>query len=81
MHTEEFYSAKKTYEMKVPFVKKLLGYCPWCCRYFKYGIKFHRRGSQYIDERNNWMTGCKECRDNDDEYFADLWEQFHSGLL
>jgi hypothetical protein len=33
-----------------------------------------------VDERNNWMTACEDCRDDDYEYFADLWNTYYSSI-
>lgn len=80
MDCEFIKEARKKYKIKVPLWKKILGYCPWCCRYFRYGVRFHRRHTSYVDERNNWMTACSECRYNDDEYYDDLWNQYYSSI-
>lgn len=77
---KEHKEAKKKYCIKRKWWQVLLGYCPWCCRYFRYKVKTIRRNCQYVDERNNWMTACEECRDNDYEYFADLWNTYYSSI-
>lgn len=75
---KEYKKDKKKFVIKRNWWQTLLGYCPWCCRYFKYNIKCVRRNSQYNDPRNNWITACKQCREEDDEYFKDLWQQYYS---
>lgn len=78
---KEYKKSQKKYRLKIKWWQKIFGYCPWCCRYLRYNIKTVRRNSQYHDPRNNWITGCWECRENDFEYFNDLWNQYYSDCL
>lgn len=78
---KEYVDAKYKYAVKLPWYKKILGYCPWCKRYFRYEVKTERRNSAYVDEASNWITACKSCRELDEEYFASLWEDYYGGLL
>lgn len=78
---KEYIENKKKYALKRKWWQILLGYCPWCCRYFRYNIRTVRRNTQYCDPRNNWITACKECRENDYEYFAELWNDYYSDCL
>ena len=61
-------------------IKKLLGYCPCCERYFRWPVTTQRRNTQYIEESANWLTACKACHEEDDAYFADLWDQYYSSI-
>ena len=72
--------AAKKYEQHRNIFKKLFGYCPCCNRYFKYPIKTMRRNTQYCDEASNWLTACKDCHEEDEAYFDDLWNQYYSSI-
>lgn len=73
-------SAKK-YRTRIPWWKRLFGYCPWCNRYFRHKVKTERRNTQYEEESSNWITACEECRYNDFEYFSELWEYYWNSRL
>ena len=62
------------------FIYKVLGYCPVCERNFRWPVKIHRRHSRYIEHHLNFLCACKECIERDDEYFDDLWNQYHSSI-
>ena len=61
-------------------IKRLLGYCPCCERYFRWPVTTKRRNTQYVEESANYLTACKECHKLDDEYFDDLWNQYYSSI-
>ena len=76
-----YMAAQKMYSEYRNIFKKLLGYCPCCERYFRYNIKTHRRNTAYCEESKNWLTACKECIEEDRYYFAELWNDYYSGIL
>ena len=76
----EYAEAKKKYRRHRSLVEKLFGYCPCCERWFRYSVKTKRRASAYCEEAKNWLTACKECHEEDDAYFADLWDQYYSSI-
>ncbi len=76
----EYKEHVKSHTVYIPWHKKLLGYCPCCGKYFKYGIRTVRRITSYAEESNNWLTSCKKCRMEDFEYFAELLNNFHSDI-
>lgn len=78
---KQYKKDKKKYATKRPLFEILLGYCPWCERYFRYGVKTVRRNTAYVSDAANWITACKECREDDYEYYAELWNDYYSGLL
>ena len=78
---KEYNKDKKRYKAKRKWWQVITGYCPWCERYFRHRVITTRRNTAYVDVASNWMTGCKECRKEDDEYFAELWNDYYSGLL
>lgn len=77
---KEYRKDKKKYATKRTWWQILLGYCPWCGRYFRYSVKTSRRNTSYVDDASNWITGCKECREDDYEYFAELWNDYYSSI-
>lgn len=77
---KQYRAAAKHYQTYRNIFKRLLGYCPCCETYFKYGVKTERRHTQYWDEASNWLTACKDCHEEDDVYFDDLWGQYYSSI-
>lgn len=71
----------KKYRTKRNWFQVLFGYCPWCCRYFRYGVRTRRRNTAYYDEENNYITACAECRDEDWAYFKERWDEYNSMRL
>lgn len=76
----KYLDAKNKYKHPRSLFEKIFGYCPCCERYFRFGVKTQRRASAYCDESENWLTACKECHEQDDAYFADLWDQYYSSI-
>lgn len=76
----EYKAAKKKYTRSRTVFEKLLGWCPCCGKYFKWPVKTMRRATRYVNEADNWLTACKKCQDEDDAYFADLWNQYYSSI-
>jgi hypothetical protein len=72
---------EKQYREKRPWWKVILGYCPYCGRYFKWRITTERRLTQYCDEKQNYMTACKECHADDNDYYEELWREYNAGRL
>lgn len=77
---KEYKKDKKKYATKRTLWQIIFGYCPWCERYFRYSIKTVRRNTSYIDDATNWITACKECREDDYEYCAELWNDYYSSI-
>lgn len=75
-----FNAAKKKYTTKRTLWQIIFGYCPWCERWFRWSVKTERRHTQYCEESSNWLTACKECREEDDAYYDDLWDQYYSSI-
>lgn len=59
--------------------QKLFGYCPCCEKWFR-RVRTLRQATQYIDDDQNWFTGCKKCDEQNDEYWADMWEQYYGSI-
>jgi hypothetical protein len=79
-YTKQYKAVKKKYKTYRTIFQKLFGYCPCCERYFRWQVKTQRRNTAYCDESQNWLTACNECQRQDEEYFADLWEQYYSSI-
>lgn len=77
---KEYKKDKKKYATKRTLWQILFGYCPWCERYFRYNIKTVRRNTSYIDDATNWITACKDCREEDYVYYAELWNDYYSSI-
>lgn len=76
----DYKARQKKYKKHRTLSKKILGYCPWCERYFRYRVKTEIRNTAYCEEASNWITACKECREEDYAYYADLWEQYYGSI-
>jgi cytochrome c553 len=77
---KKYRAAKRKYQQHRNIFKKLLGYCPCCNRYLRYPVTTERRNTAYVEEASNWLTACNNCHDEDEAYFADLWDQYYSSI-
>lgn len=64
---------------KRTLIQKLLGFCPQCGRYFL-KVRTTRQNTAYVDDKLNFFTGCKKCEEANDEYWADMWEQYYGSI-
>ena len=78
--SKKYHADAKRYRHYRNIFKMLLGYCPCCERYLRFPVTTERRHTQYCEEASNWLTACKECHDEDDAYFDDLWNQYYSSI-
>lgn len=81
LYLKEENKRKKQYRTKLPWWKWLLGYCPWCGHYFRWPVTVRPRHTQYCDEKSNYMTSCRECHEEDNAYFDELWREYNAGRL
>ena len=49
------------------FIQKILGFCPQCGKYFR-KVRTARQNTAYVDDTQNFFTGCKKCEEANDEY-------------
>ncbi len=81
--TTEARCMKMTMEKRIMdkrnWFQKLFGYCPCCGKWLR-RIKTVRQATQYVDDTQNWFTGCKKCDRENDEYWADMWEQYYGSI-
>ena len=40
-----------------------------------------RQNTKYVEEESNWNTLCEDCQIKVDEYWADMWADYYSGIL
>lgn len=59
--------------------QKIFGYCPCCGKWFQI-VKTERRLTRYVDDADNWLTGCQKCQDSDDEYWYAMWEDYYGSI-
>ena len=78
--TQKYRVTEKRHQTHRNIFQKLLGYCPCCERYFRWRITTQRRNTQYVEESANWLTACKDCHNEDDAYFDDLWQSYYSSI-
>lgn len=64
----------------IRLLKNPLGKCPCCGRYFVYPCREHRN-TAYVDSESNYMYACKDCHEQDDEYYQELWNDYYSSRL
>lgn len=72
---------EKQYREKRSLCKVLFGYCPCCDRYFRWPVTTTRRHTAYCEEANNYMTSCRECHEEDNAYYDELWKDYYAGRL
>lgn len=40
-------------------------------------VSEHRRLTQYADDTKNWLTCCKDCIAQDNEYYQAMWKDYY----
>lgn len=65
-----------------PYMVKaiLTGRCPHCGRYFSFP-KITEQNTRYHDEYSNYFCGCKDCEEENDMYWEDMWRDYWSSVL
>ena len=66
----------KWYEVIFNFIKKIFGYCE-IHGWFMYPKKF-RANTSYENDSLNFEVGCKFCKEESDEYWNSMWEDYNS---
>ena len=54
--------------------------CP-CCGDCSGTVERRRRNTAYVDDECNFLNSCQECKDLDDEQFAELWAEYYAGRI
>lgn len=60
-------------------IKKILGFCPQCGRYFR-KVRTTRQNTAYVDDSLNFFTGCIECEEVNDELWAEKWAEYYRSV-
>lgn len=60
------------------WLEKKLGYCAPCDRFFVYP-KVRRRNTAYDDDSLNYNCLCKDCYEEEEEYWAERWADYNAG--
>lgn len=61
------------------FIKRILGYCDGCGRWFKYP-KRYKMNTGYVDEESNYEYCCIECHEEHEEYWQERWDEYYSSI-
>lgn len=54
--------------------------CPQCGRYFSFP-KIREQNTRYHDKYSNYFCGCKDCEEENDKYWKDMWSSYWSSVL
>ena len=54
--------------------------CP-CCKQKSKHIGRRRQNTQYYNDSYNWLISCRPCFKEGEEYWAERWADYYSGLL
>lgn len=52
-----------------------------CHRCGEYGAERRKQQTSYPDEEANWDTLCSFCQEEADEYWSDMWADYHSQIM
>lgn len=55
--------------------------CCGVCQEFKVLVKKRRLCTQYAEEESNFMTSCKDCFNEQNEYYKERWQDYYAGAL
>ena len=61
-------------------LQRLFGYCPACGKWFL-SVETYRQNTEYVEEARNFFTGCRECREENDMFWAEMWAQYYSSVM
>ncbi len=50
------------------------------CMKEKNVITYHQR-TMYEKEEDNWVTLCESCKEENDEYWDEMWKEYYRGCL
>ena len=54
--------------------------CPMCKRWFSFP-KITEQNTRYENNYSNYFCGCKDCEEENDRYWDDMWKDYYSSLL
>lgn len=44
-------------------------------------VKFRRQNTAFVDEKLNWVVLCDECHKENEEHWAEMWDDYYSPCL
>jgi len=54
--------------------------CNFCGKESPDVINYHQ-GTAYVNDIDNYVNTCPECKIKNDEYWRDMWADYYSGCL
>jgi len=64
---------------------RLINWLRWlskrCQHCGRFGALTHYQNTAYVNDENNIVTLCPRCKELNDEYWRDMWADYHSGCL
>lgn len=57
-------------------LQRLFGYCPQCGRWFR-RVRTARQNTAYHEDEKNFFTGCRTCEEENDRYWAEMWNEYY----
>lgn len=52
-----------------------------CDRCRRFGAETYHQRTSYVNEADNIVTLCPLCKQENDEYWNDMWTDLYSGIL
>lgn len=52
-----------------------------CERCNRFGAETYHQHTCYVDYDSNIVTLCPECREENDQYWADMWSDYYSAIM
>jgi hypothetical protein len=43
-------------------------------------INYHQR-TFYVNDSDNWVNACPDCKMMNDDYWDDMWNEYYSGCM
>ncbi len=58
----------------IQFLARALGMCDKCEKLFKYP-RIYAQNTAYTEDHMNYVCLCSGCRDENDKYWEEMWEE------
>ena len=62
-------------------LRRLLGYCPYCEKFFDYSQKRRRLNTAYADEKLNYVVCCEAQYREIFDYYEERWRDYYSSCM
>lgn len=53
--------------------------CDFCEKVGTDVVHYHQR-TQYVEEEQNWVNACPECKARNDEYWDEMWSDLYGDI-